>query len=114
MKIDTDKKGLEALFPPYQIDALRVVFGAKGGVSSRELWNAVKARGHSISRATIINFGTDMVNEGIFEDRKITGKGGYRAVYYPKMTPAGLTEYALAKTMTSLQQAFADKDWWMK
>jgi hypothetical protein len=114
LKIDTDKKGLEAIFPPYQIDALRVVFGTKGGATSREIWNAVKARGHDVSRASIINFGADMVKEGVFEDRQITGKGGYRSVYYAKMTPAGLVENILVSVSRVLADAFADKEWWMK
>lgn len=75
---------------------------------------AVKARGTDISRASVINFCNAMVKEGIFENKEITGKGGHRAVYYPKITPIDLTELIVSKVMLTLTQAFADKDWWKK
>ena len=119
MRIDTDKNGLEAIFYPYQIEAIRVVLGTPKGINSRAVWSAVNARLankdiYAISRASIINFCNDMVKEGIFENHEITGKGGHRAIYYPKLNANQLAEHVINKVFASLQLAFVDKDWWKK
>ena len=114
MRIDTSEKGLEAIFKPYEISALRIVFGTSNGATSLEVWQGAKARGNEVSRASIINFCNEMVREGVFENKEITGKGGHRAVYYAKVTPSGFTELIVSKIMLTLTQAFEDKEWWKK
>lgn len=51
--------------------------------SSREVWKKVNERlsPNTISRASIINFLNDMVDDGILGYREITGKGGHRRIY---------------------------------
>jgi hypothetical protein len=51
------------------------------------------------SRASVINFLNDMVDEGVFDYEEKTGKGGYHRVYYPKMDWKQFAKYA-TKTIT--------------
>jgi hypothetical protein len=62
---------------------------------SREVWEAVGV--NSISRASIINFLNDCVENDLLEAKYITGKGGHRGLYKPKRSEADTKEY-LKKT----------------
>jgi len=82
-KFETTQKGLETVFKPYQVKALEVVFG-KDGASSQEIWSEVNRlmKPETISRASIINFMNDMVDEELVDFDLITGKGGHRRIYH--------------------------------
>ena len=86
-------------FKDYQVKALKTLWESNPGMLSREVWDAVGAT--SISRASIINFLNDCVENDLLEVEFITGKGGYRGLYKPKRSEADTKEY--------LKKAFKEK-----
>ena len=84
----------------------------KVGANSREVWKNVNEsfQGQkTISRASIINFLNDMVDEGILDYVRRTGKGGYQRVYSPKMDEKGFNKYLVTMVITSLMDDFPEE-----
>lgn len=77
LKFNLDRKGLDTLFKPYQIKALKIL-EAKQPCQTLDIWTPLK---HEISRASIINFLKDMADRGYLTNTKASGKGGMRPVY---------------------------------
>lgn len=73
------------------------------GQSSRDVWVQVnedlkkKYSRESISRASVINFLNDMVDEKVLTYTEITGKGGHRRIY-----TAAMNEQKFWKKVTEL------------
>ena len=86
-------------FKDYQVKTLKALWESNQGMISREVWAAVGA--DSISRASIINFLKDSVENDLLDVEYITGKGGYRGIYKPKRNQAETKEY--------LKKAFIEK-----
>ena len=86
MEIDLNGKGLGIFLKDYQEEAMYVVWRG-GGVSSRDVWVAVNKalKDKTISRASIITFLNDMVDQGFLDYTEITGKGGHRRIYKQKL-----------------------------
>ena len=102
LKFDPSATGLYKVFKDYQVEAMRFIW-ANGdeGVTSRIVHREVNeklAGGKSISRASIINFLNDMVDEGFLDYVEESGKGGYHRVYSPRMDEIGFRK-ALAKSV---------------
>jgi hypothetical protein len=85
------KEGLYMFFKDYQVEALKALWKSIEGMSSRAVWEAVGA--DSISRASIINFLNDAVQNDLLEVSHITGKGGHRGIYKPKRDEVGTKNY---------------------
>jgi hypothetical protein len=86
MIYDSEGKGLETIYKPYQVEALRFIMASRHPVNTKQVYDAVKARGcfthhGGISRATIINFLAAQAEEGLLTVGDETGKGGHRALY---------------------------------
>jgi len=78
------------------------------------------------SRASVIFFLNDMVDEGVldFDDR--TGKGGHHRLYYPKMSRDEFAEYVVKQVAEALVRTFPEnrlvqkiakepkKSWWRR
>ena len=88
MKFDTDKEGLHTLFRPYQALLLEHLWELnrekRVGVNSRQAHRYLLDKPEKKSRASVINFLNDMVDEGILEYEEKTGKGGYHRVTTPQ------------------------------
>lgn len=89
--MDMTQEGLDMFFKDYQVKTLKALWGANPGLISREVWETVGA--DSISRASIINFLNDCVENDLLEVEFITGKGGHRGLYKPKRSEAQTKEY---------------------
>ena len=89
MKFDTKKEGLETLFKPYQVLLLEHLWELNGnsrtGMNSGQAYKYLQDTPEKKSRASVIFFMNDMVDEGILDYEERTGKGGYHRVYYPNM-----------------------------
>jgi len=72
MKLDLDKEGLEALFSPWQVEVMRLLWGAGEEVDSRTAHEYLRKSGAHISRASIIMFLNMMAEEGLIEYRDIS------------------------------------------
>ena len=110
---DPEGDGLAKVLKDYQIEALRIVW-AKGdeGFISREVWQQVNQtlKGiRTISRASIINFLNDMVDEGVLDYRRESGKGGYHRVYTPKMDERSFKKYIVETVVKSLLRDFPEE-----
>ena len=110
LKFDPSSEGLSKVLKDYQEEALRYVW-EKGddGVISREAWQHVNRQFNgdkTISRASIINFLNDMVDEGVLDYDEQTGKGGYHRVYKPKLDESSFKKYLAMTVLESLMKDF--------
>ena len=105
--------GLAKVLKDYQIEALRIVWAKEEeGVISREVWqhvNEALTGVRTISRASIINFLNDMVDEGVLDYRRESGKGGYHRVYIPKMDERSFKKYIIETVVKSLLKDFPEE-----
>ena len=104
LSLDLTETGLEMFFRPYQIKALDLLWSTEETLSSRQVWEKVNEQlAGTISRASIINFLNDSVENGILNFVETTGKGGYRRLYTPKMDKVGTTKYLSKIVQDQLQ-----------
>ena len=106
LSMDISKDDLEMFFKPYQISALGALWESEEGMSSREVWEAVGV--NEISRASIIYFLEDMVENGILSKKDITGKGGHRGIYRFKYDESGTKKYLAKLFSEKLEQLVSD------
>jgi hypothetical protein len=109
LKFNPDNDGLLKVFRVYQEEALRVVWERnEEGAVSRLVWSTVNERltGRGISRASIINFLNDMVDEGVLDYDERSGKGGYHRVYRPKLDETAFKLYIAQTVISSLMRDF--------
>ena len=106
-----EKRGLSIVFRDDQEEAARFIWevGERGAIS-KEVWIHVNETlvDKTISRASIINFLNAMVEEGVFNIRKETGKGGYHGVYTPKLDEFSFKQYLAQILVTSLMKEFPE------
>ena len=110
LKFDPSSEGLSKVLKDYQEEALRYVWEkGEDGVISREAWQHVNRQFNgdkTISRASIINFLNDMVDEGVLDYDEQTGKGGYHRVYKPKLDESSFKKYLAMTVLESLMKDF--------
>jgi predicted transcriptional regulator len=83
-------------FKPYQVEALHVLWKhGPEGANSKTVWDEVNEK-EQISRASVINSLSAMVDEGILGYTEKTGKGGHHRVYRLDLTESELKQH-LAK-----------------
>jgi hypothetical protein len=92
LQLDTGKESPYMFFKDWQVESLRYFWSIQPeGANSRAVWtNVNESLEGSISRASIINFLNDMVDEELLTYTETTGKGGHHRVYYMKY---GETEF---------------------
>ena len=78
-------------FKDYLVQALKGLWESSEGMSSRAIWEEVGA--DRISRASIINFLKNCLENDLLEVEYITGKGGHIGIYKPKRNEADTKEY---------------------
>lgn len=102
--VDLSKAGLDMFFKPYQIASLELLWDSKETLSSRHVWEKVNEHiPGTISRASIINFLNASVENGLLNFVEITGKGGYRRLYSPKMSKPETSTYLSEYVQECLQ-----------
>jgi predicted transcriptional regulator len=110
MIFDTEEVGLLTLFRPYQAALMEYIWEMnereRVGLTSGQLYNWLLDHPDSKSRASVIFFMNDMVDEGVLEYETGTGKGGYHRIYYPKMTKKQFADYVVEKITSKLREAF--------
>jgi len=103
MIFDTSQEGLLTLFKPYQALLLEHIWDLNSddrvGINSGEAYRFLQGCPERRSRASVIVFLNDMVEEGVLEYEDVSGKGGYHRVYYPKMNREQFAKYVV-KTIT--------------
>jgi len=113
LKFDPSKQGLRKTLREYQELALGFVWEVgEEGANSGAVWRAVSERlgeGKSISRASVILFLNDMVDDGVLGFREATGKGGHHRVYVSKLDEKGYKKYILRTAIDSMMRDFPEE-----
>ncbi len=112
MIFDTSGEGLLTLFKPYQAFLLERIWelnsGERVGVSSGDAHRFLQGHPDSKSRASVIFFLDDMVEDGVLSYEEKTGKGGYHRVYYPKMDREQFERHMVEKITRKLKEVFPE------
>ena len=82
MKFDLEKNGVEAVLSPWQVEVMRYVWEA-GETDSRHAYEHLQDHPDSKSRASVIFFLNDMVEEGFLSYSEKTSKGGHKGIWRP-------------------------------
>jgi predicted transcriptional regulator len=111
MKFDMEQEGLLTLLRPYQAVLMEHIWNLNKNervdIISREAYQFLSGKPEKKSRASVINFLNDMVEEGILGYEEKTGKGGYHRIYYPLMDRAGFQKYITEKINSKLEKVFS-------
>ena len=111
---DTSKDGMQTIMKDYREIGLRFVW-EKGeeGVNSGKTWLHVNKilmeQERSISRASIIFFLNEMVEDGVLGYRERSGKGGFHRVYYPLLDEGGFKRHVSEKVISKLLETWPDE-----
>ena len=110
MKFDTEKEGLQTLFRPYKVLLLEHIWElnreSRVGINSGQAYRYLLDKPERKSRASVIFFLNDMVDEGILGYEEKSGKGGYHRVYYPKMDRKDFSVYVTELIKKKLSKVF--------
>ena len=111
---DASEQGLRKTLKEYQDIALRYLWSVSvEGAGSGSVWTHVNEvlteRNKSISRASIIFFMNDMVDEGVLSFSKATGKGGWHGVYKPAMDELEYRRHMLRTLISSMMRDFPEE-----
>jgi len=113
LKFDPSESGLRKTLKEYQELALRFVWEVgEEGANSGAVWRTVNERlgeRKSISRASVIFFLNDMVDDGVLGFRDATGKGGHHRVYVAKLDEEGFRKYLLRTVIDSMKRDFPEE-----
>ena len=112
MILDTSEKGLLTLFRPYQAALMEHIWKLNNpertGIKSGQAYEFLKDHPDSKSRAAVIFFLNDMVEEGILTYEEKTGKGGHHKVYYPEMDREQFVQYVVKTITGKLNDVFPE------
>ena len=110
MIFDTSEKGLLTLFKSYQAALLEHIWKINNpertGITSGQAHEFLKDHPDSKSRALLIFFMNNMVEEGVLEYEEKSGKGGYHKVYYPKMNREQFAQRVVETITNKLEEVF--------
>jgi hypothetical protein len=116
VNFDTKEEGLKTVVKDYQEMALRFVWAKGKDVTSRDAWkeiNKILLRDQSIdrlsiSRASIINFLNDAVEEGYLSYSETTGKGGHRGLYSAGIGEEGFKRQVVNRIVSKLLETWPE------
>jgi predicted transcriptional regulator len=112
MKFDMSEKGLLTLFKPYQAALMEHIWEQNNpertGITSGQGYEFLQGHPDSKSRAMVIFFLNEMVEEGVLEYEEESGKGGYHRVYYPKMNREQFARYVVETITDKLNEVFPE------
>jgi len=113
---NTKKEGFRTVLKDYQELALRLVWARGKNVISRDAWTEINKMylknpstdRESISRASIINFLNDAVEEGYIDYGEATGKGGHRGLYSEGIGEEGFKRLVVNRIISKLLETWPD------
>jgi len=104
LKLDLSESGMKMFFKEYQIVVLDVLFDNPDGLNSRQVWQKTnEIIPNTISRASIINFLNSLVDLEILEHKEISGKGGYRRIYWHQYSKNDLSKFLSNEVTNALK-----------
>lgn len=104
LKLDLSETGMKMFFKPYQIAVLEVLFQNPDGLNSRQVWQKTNEKiPNTISRASIINFLNSLADLEILEYKEVSGKGGYRRIYWHQYSKKDLAKFLSNEVTNALK-----------
>ncbi|UCD44720.1 MAG: hypothetical protein JSV27_11505 [Candidatus Bathyarchaeota archaeon] len=110
MIFDTEKDGLNTIFRPYQVSLMEYIWEinkeTRIGITSGQAHQLLQKTGNEDlmkSRASVVIFLQDMVEEGVLENKVESGRGGYHGVYYPKKTRDEFCQHVVSSIVDKLK-----------
>ena len=115
MKLNIKNNGLEALFKPWQVPLIHELF-KRGSMNSGKAWTFLveqnvmaKSKPRPISRASVINFLNDMVDNDLLDFSLKTGKGGHHRVYKMIFTREEFAHEIIEKFIRKIIEVFPEE-----
>ena len=108
IQLDAGKTSLAMFFRDWQVEVLRYLWLIQPeGANSRSVWtNVNESLQGSISRASIINYLNDMVDESLLTYTDKTGKGGRHRVYSTKYDETEFKQHIAGLIITKLLKEY--------
>jgi hypothetical protein len=108
LRLNLSNERLAMIFKNWQIEAIRYLLRIQPeGANSRSVWtNVNNGYNEPISRASIINFLNDMVDEGLLDYKDATGKGGHHRVYSIRFTEQEFKTHIIARIISKLLKEY--------
>lgn len=106
LKVDTSKKGIDAVFKSYQYEIVNILLEANVEHSSNEMTTRLHLRGFDISRASVINFLERLSTAGLAMKREESSKGGYKGIYKIAETKQDFNARIVDIFLAKLHEAF--------
>lgn len=119
MQLNTDKKGLAAIYKEWQIPLIEKLLDGQP-MTSRTAYKFLEERNirtsgkgtksrdssTSVSRASVINFLNDMVDQDLLNYDVKSGKGGYHRIYQLILTREVFAHEIIGVFVDKLAEAF--------
>lgn len=86
----------------YKIEIIRMFFADPSNISSGEVWKYLLKMGIQISRASVIFYLNDLVEQGYLKFLEKTGKGGIHRLYFLDMSNDEFTDKIYKDTQEQL------------
>ena len=108
LEMDLSKTGYEMFFKDWQVESLRYLWRVQPeGANSRAVWlNVNESLRGSISRASVINYLNDMVEERLLTYTETTGKGGHHRIYTIKYGETEFKQHIAGLIITKLLKEY--------
>lgn len=113
LNINLGKSGLTMLFKPYQQYLLEHIWNnvsTDKPIGSGKAHDFIQKTDDKKSRASVIFFLNDMVDEGVIGWHDGTGKGGHHRLYYPLMTEEQFWKHIAKNVHKKLVEASGKKN----
>ena len=106
--LETRKTGIDKILKPYQVHVLKCLTRGEPRLvwSNNHLWESCKSNGINISRASVINFTKAIAKDGLIQQRKASGKGGYRFDYITSKTMVKVENHIIKRLLESINEIF--------
>ena len=111
LRLDTSKKGIEAVFKPWQYRAVNFLLEAHEEHSSAEMHKKLIKFDYVISRASVIFFMNGLVLAKLATFREQSSKGGYKRIYKIAETREEFNNRIVEIFCLKMYEAFPDIEW---
>ena len=111
LRLDTSKSGINAVFKPWQYEAVEILLEANEEHSSNEMHMRLMNRDFKISRASVIFFLNGLVLAKLATFREESSKGGYKRIYKIAETREEFNNRIVETFCLKLHEAFPEIDW---
>lgn len=114
MKLNTKKKGLEAIFKKWQILLIEEIFqrtlmSREGHELFKERDIKIRNEAGTVSRASVIIFFNELVDQRLLDYDLRSGKGGYHRIYKSTLSREEFAHKVISKFINKLCEAYPEE-----